>query len=181
MSTIHFMLSTESKAKDRKVILKLLTIMVTYGGQFPHKLLNHLSLHLELVEFLVAHVNPVDSDNVRTCFINLILAFLTEGDTTVVRTLLEKRGVVSSIFSDLVYDYPNFVEHVLAVVKKRVLENPAISKTMKLHVFSTNVIQGIVNLYNWKGPKNWSDNKKENSTVKVDVDPEQKKVSIKRI
>ncbi|XP_014204938.1 nucleolar pre-ribosomal-associated protein 1 [Copidosoma floridanum] len=181
LSTIHSMLSSQSKAKSRKVVLKLLAAIVTLGDPFPRELLNHLSLHSELVEFLVSHVRPTDPENVRTCFIHFILAFLVEGDVSVIRTLLEKRGVVSSIFSDLIYDFPHTVQLVLTTVKKYVLENSGISKTIKLHVFSTQVIQGIVNLYNWKGPKNWTGNKKQKSTVTAFVDPEDKEIAVNAV
>ena len=175
LASIHSMLSSQGKAKHRKIVLKLLAAIVSLGGSLPRELLNHLSLHSQLLDVLVSHSKPTDPQSVRTCFIHFILAFLVEGNASDIRALLEKRGVLSSIFSGLVYDYSDLVQLVLTTVKKYVLENPVITKTIKLHVFSTPVVQQIVNLYNWKGPKNWPGHKKQ-KLLSENIDSEQKKV-----
>ncbi|XP_011500624.1 PREDICTED: nucleolar pre-ribosomal-associated protein 1 [Ceratosolen solmsi marchali] len=177
--SIHSMLSSHGKAKHRKIILKLLAAIVSLGGKLPRELLNHLSLHSQLVEMLVSHSKPTDRESVRTCFIYFILAFLIEGNATDIRALLEKRGVLSSIFSGLLYDYSDIVQLVLKTVKKYVLENPTITKTVKLHVFSTTVVQEIFNLYNWKGPKNWSSQAhKKQKFVTECIDAEDKEITV---
>lgn len=170
------MLSSQSAAKDRKIVLKLLAAVVSLGGTFPRELLNHLSLHQELVDALVTHLKPTDRQSVRTCFIHFLLAFLPEGNSQDIRALLEKRGVFSSIFSGLIYDYPDLIQLVLTTTRQYILENPKITKTTKLHVFSTPVIQSIVQLYNWKGPKNWSN--KEKKSMSQDIDSTEKEVSL---
>ncbi|XP_058796890.1 nucleolar pre-ribosomal-associated protein 1 [Phymastichus coffea] len=175
LNSIHSMLSSQGKAKHRKVVLRLLAAIVSLGGTLPHELLNHLSLHPQLVDVLTSHSKPSDPQNVRTCFIHLILAFLIEGNATNIRTLLEKRAVFSGIFSGLVYDHSDVVQLVLATMKKYVLENPTVSKTMKLHLFSTPVIKNIVSLYHWKGPENWRKHNNQN-TIQECVNPEQKKI-----
>lgn len=169
------MLASQSKVKHRKIVLKLLAALVSLGGTLPRELLNHLTLHSQLVEVLVSHSRPTDPQSVRTCFIHFILAFLIEGNASDIRAMLEKRGVLSSIFSGLLYDCSEVVQLVLTTAKKYILENPAISKTTKLRVFSTSVIQGIVNLYNWKGPTNWPGHKKQKPLTEH-IDSEQKKV-----
>jgi nucleolar pre-ribosomal-associated protein 1 len=177
LASIHSMLSSQGKAKHRKIVLKLLAAIVSLGGKLPRELLNHLSLHSQLIEVLVAHYKPTDHENVRTCFIYFILAFLIDGNAADIRALLEKRGVLSSIFSGLMYDYSDIVQLVLKTVKKYVLDNPVVTKTIKLHVFSTSVVQEIFNLYNWKGPKNWSGkNNKKQKLMTEFIDEEQKEV-----
>lgn len=176
LSSIHSMLSSQSASKDRKIVLKLLAAIVSLGQTFPRDLLNHLSLHQELVDALVTHSKPTDHESVRVCFIHFLLAFLFEDNFQNIRALLEKRGVFSSIFSGLIYDHPDLIQLVLTTTRQYILENPKISKTTKLHVFSTPVIQGIVQLYNWKGPNNWKKKEKESSAE--NVDPLQKEVKI---
>ncbi|XP_066598571.1 nucleolar pre-ribosomal-associated protein 1 isoform X2 [Prorops nasuta] len=155
LSIIHTMLAGQSSPKQKKVVLKLLASIVSLGRTLPRELLVHLSLQQKVLESLIQHTKPSDSQSVRTCFIHFILAFLVEGNAVVIRTLLEKRGLISSIFSDLIYDSKELVTLVLSTVKTYVLENSGISKTAKLSVFSTPVVQNLVTLYNWKGPKNW--------------------------
>lgn len=175
LASVHLMLSAQSRAKNRKIVLKLLAAIVSLGGTLPRELLNHLSFHSQLLDVLVTHLKPTDPQSVRTCFIHFILAFLIDGTASDIRALLEKRGVLSSIFAGLAYDYSDIVQLVLTTVKKYILENPIITKTTKLHVFSTPVVQGLVNLYNWKGPKNWPGNKKQ-KVLTENIDPEEKEV-----
>ncbi|XP_011634485.1 nucleolar pre-ribosomal-associated protein 1 [Pogonomyrmex barbatus] len=155
MSIVHSMLSIQSSAKQRKVILRLLAIIASLDNNLSRELLMYLSLQQQVLENLVQHTKPMDPENVRTCFIHFILAFLVEGNTLVIKTLLDKHDLLCCIFSDLLYDSKEIVTLVLTTVKTYVLENINISKTTKLHVFSTPVILNLISLYNWKGPNNW--------------------------
>ncbi|KAK2577471.1 hypothetical protein KPH14_003572 [Odynerus spinipes] len=165
LSSIHSMMSTQCNAKQHKVVLKLLTAIISLGGTLPRELLAHLSLQPKVIESLVQHTKPSDPQSVRTCYIHFILAFLIEGNVSVVRSLLDKQGALTSIFPGLIYDKREIVNLVLATVKKYVLENLGISKTLKLYVFSTPVVQSLVSLYNWKGPTNWAKGKRNNAAI----------------
>ncbi|EFN70096.1 Nucleolar pre-ribosomal-associated protein 1 [Camponotus floridanus] len=168
MSVIHSMLSIQSNIKQRKVVLRLLTAVVSLDNNLARELLAHLSLQRNVLENLTQHIKPTDPQNVRTCFIHFILAFLVERDSVVIKTLLDKRGLLSCIFSDLLYDSKDIVTLILTTVKTYVLENTSITKTMKLHVFSTSVVLNLVSLYNWKGPTNWPKNKTRHSDESED-------------
>lgn len=159
MSIVHSMLSVQSNAKQRKVVLKLLAATASLDSSLSRELLIHLSLQQQTLESLVQHTKSMDSQSVRTCFIHFVLAFLIEGNMLVIRTLLDKRNLLCCIFSDLLYDSKDIVTLVLTTVKTYVLENTGVSKTMKLHVFSTSAILNLISLYNWKGPNNWPKNK----------------------
>ncbi|XP_046813044.1 nucleolar pre-ribosomal-associated protein 1 [Vespa crabro] len=175
LSSVYSMLSTQSNAKQHKVVLKLLTAIVSLGGTLPRELVAHLSFQPKVIESLLHHVKPSDPENVRTCYIHFILAFLIEGNITVIKSLLDKRDVLTSIFPGLIYDKPEIINLVLASIKKYILENPGISKTLKLYVFCTPIVQSLVSLYNWKGPNNWSKGKR-NKTVTKDVPAEEKEL-----
>lgn len=159
MSVIHSMLSIQSNIKQRKVVLRLLTAVVSLDNSLARELLAHLSLQRNVLDNLIQHIKPTDPQNVRTCFIHFILAFLVERDSSVIKTLLDKRSLLSCIFSDLLYDSKDIVTLILTTVKTYILENTSITKTMKLHVFSTSVVLNLISLYNWKGPTNWPKNK----------------------
>lgn len=158
MSIVHSMLSTQN-AKQRKVVLRLLAAIASLDNSLSRELLIHLSLQQQTLESLVQYTKPTDSQSVRTCFIHFVLAFLVEGNTLVIRTLLDKHNLLCCIFSDLLYDSKDVVTLVLTTVKTYVLENIGISKTTKLHVFSVPTVLNLISLYNWKGPNNWSKNK----------------------
>ncbi|KAL0119887.1 hypothetical protein PUN28_007960 [Cardiocondyla obscurior] len=159
MSIVHSMLSIQSSAKQRKVVLKLLAAIVSLDSSLARELLAHLSIQQQTLENLVQHTKPTDSQSVRTCFIHFVLAFLVEGNILVIRTLLDKYNMLCCIFSDLLYDSKEVVTLVLTTVRTYVLENTGISKTTKMHVFSLSTILNLISLYNWKGPNNWPKNK----------------------
>lgn len=163
MSVVYSMFSSQSDAKQRKVILRLLAAIVSLDGNLSRELLAHLSLQQQVLDGLVRHSKHADSHSVRTCFVHFVLAFLVERNTSVIRMLLDKRSLLSSIFPGLMYDSKDIVSLVLTTVRTYVLENVDISKTTKLHVFSTPVVLNLVSLYNWKGPSNLPRNKKRGS------------------
>ncbi|XP_043249486.1 nucleolar pre-ribosomal-associated protein 1 [Colletes gigas] len=165
LSLVHSMLSAQSSAKERKVVLQLLAAIVSLGDSLPRELLVHLSLLPEVIRSLVRHTKPTDSQNVRNCYVNFILAFLIEGNVSTIKTLLDKRNLLSSIFSDMIYDSKDVISLVITTLKTYILQNPKVSKTMKLHIFSTSVVQNLVLLYNWKGPNNWPKNKIQSTTA----------------
>ncbi|KAI4472819.1 hypothetical protein M0804_015592, partial [Polistes exclamans] len=175
MSFVHSMLSAQSSAKQRKVVLKLLTAIVSLGGSLPRELIAHLPVQPKAIEMLVQHAKPSDSQNVRTCYIHFILSFLIEGNVSVIRSLIDKREALTNIFPGLIYDKPEIINLLLVSLKKYILENPGISKTLKLHVFSTPVVQSLISLYNWKGPTNWARDKRS-KTATTDVPAEQKEL-----
>ncbi|XP_053970281.1 nucleolar pre-ribosomal-associated protein 1 [Hylaeus volcanicus] len=162
LSMVHSMLSVQSNAKQRKVVLQLLAVIVSLGGNLPRELLTHLSLLPEIIKSLVRQTKPTDEHNIRNCFIHFILSFLIEGNVSTIRTLLDKHNLLSSIFHDMIYDSKDIIALIITTLKTYILQNSKISKSMKLHIFSTSVIQNFVRLYNWKGPNNWPKNKIQN-------------------
>ncbi|XP_011299628.1 nucleolar pre-ribosomal-associated protein 1 [Fopius arisanus] len=182
VSTIHAMMSKQSTPKQRKIVLRLLASIVSLGGTLPRELLAHLSFHAEIVILMCQQTKPTDPQSVRTCFIHFILSFLVDSRASVIRGLLEKRGLLASIFPQLIYDSHLTVHLVLNTIKTYVLENSAVTKTLKLQVFSTPVVQNLVSLYNWKGPKNWPgfENKKRKSLT-GSVDPEERALAIETV
>lgn len=181
-SSMQSMLSNQSNAKQRKTILKMLTTMITLGGTIPRDILTNLSLNSQILEAVTRLTKPTDRNNVRTSFIHFILAFLIDGRNNTIRSLLEKRDILPSIFPDLIYDSHDTVNLALTTVKKYVLENLTITKTMKLHIFTTQVVQSLVNLYNWKGPKNWPGLKKDKEKMKQEkIDPEEKEIAVEAV
>ncbi|XP_057340095.1 uncharacterized protein LOC130677370 [Microplitis mediator] len=171
ISLLHSLMSNSSTPKQRKTVLKLLTSIVMLGDSLPRDLLTHLSFHSQTIDLLVQQTKPSDPDSVRICFINFILSFLIDNDSWTVRSLLEKRGLLASIFPDLIYDPPHIVHLVMNVLKKYVLENASISKTQKFHIFTTPTIQSLVRLYNWRGPKAWPGASKRKSQDLSDPTP----------
>ncbi|XP_021934675.1 nucleolar pre-ribosomal-associated protein 1 isoform X2 [Zootermopsis nevadensis] len=155
LSTIHHMLSLKSTAKHRQIVLKLLTAIVTLSSQLARMILSHVKISLPLRAVLIKHTKPVDK-SVRTTFIHFLMAFLFDGSVSVIWPLLDIKGLLASIVPGLIYDDCNTVHLVLATVQDKVLMNTSISKTAKLHTFSTPVVRSLFALYDWKGPVKWN-------------------------
>lgn len=159
MNFVHTMLSSTGKAIQRKSALKLLTAMVSVNSLLGRDILSHLSLHLQIIEMLSMQINPFDKGSVRVCFIHFLMSFLVEGDLPLIRQFLSRKGILSAIIPDLIYDLPSTVNLVLTTIRTCVLENINISKTLKMQTFNTFVVQHLVKLYDWLGPCNFEKNK----------------------
>lgn len=64
-------------------------------------------------------------------------------------------GLLASVIPGLLYDSTDTVNLVLTTLQNRVLFNTSVSKTAKLHTFSTPVVKSLLRLYDWKGPLKW--------------------------
>jgi len=76
-------------------------------------------------------------------------------------------GLLASIIPGLLYDSADTVNLVLTTLQNRVLFNTSISKTAKLHTFSTPVVKSLLTLYDWKGPLKWKPARK-NQTDEIE-------------
>lgn len=166
-SILKSMLSLSSNSKQRKVALKLLSIMVTLNPSIAKEVLGLTIFEPAVLEILTQPSNLEDGSSVRTFFVHYLISFLISGHTPTILTFLEKRILLNSIFSGLIYDTPDLIDIVLSTIKTNILEEISISKTVKMAVFNTQVVRNIVNLYNWKGPKNWKPNMYKKSTTVV--------------
>lgn len=166
ITLLNKMLSLNSSILERKTVLQLLTAVITISATLAKDVLLQINLNPTNIELLSKSTNVEDS--VRSAFINFLTAFLVDGQYPTLAVLLEKRGLLTSIIKGLQYDQADCVCMVITALKNHVLENPLVSKTVKMKVFSTPVVKDIVNLYNWKGPTAIAAKNKETKTFEVD-------------
>lgn len=146
--TIELMLNEKSNPKQQRVALKLLTSIVTLNSELGLTVLNQLTLQPKMLRHLVKRQSA--KDDVRTSFIQFLMSFLIDGNTTLVKTILDKHGLIALIIPDLSRDGADVVLIVLRLLKTSVLNNASISKTLKICTFTHQVISYIFNLFNWK-------------------------------
>lgn len=94
-----------------------------------------------------------DIETVRICYIHFILAYLIEGNVTLIRNLLDRNELVMAVSSGLMYDSADTVCLVLSTLQRFVLMSNQVSKTKKIQVFSIDVVREFMHLYDWKGPQ----------------------------
>lgn len=167
ISVINKMISLSSTTLERKVCLKLLTVMVTLSTNLAKEVLLNVKIHSANLELLTKHTG--EQDSVRDHFIHFLTAFLVDGHYPALSVLLEKKGFLTSIINGLKFDSSDTLCIVITAMKNHILENNLVSKTAKMKIFNTIIIRDLVNLYNWKGPQPLITQKKNKGIATVTV------------
>lgn len=168
MTVINKSIGLNSSSKERKIVLKLLTAIVTFYGHLSKEVLLNVKFFNENLDLLTGFSD--EEDSVRKAFINFLMAFLVDGFYPTISMLLERKGLLPSIINGLQFDNADTVCLVMAALKNNILQNPSFSKTAKMQTFSTPVVKDIVNLYNWKGPSSYNPktkNRKKDVEVRI--------------
>lgn len=150
-TTINKMIGSTSTSRERVVILKLLTTMVTLSSALAKDILLYVQLNQAAIDILIKS-GGVKADNPRNAFVQFLTSFLLDGNYPLISLLLSKKNLLSSVIHGLKFDQADTVCMVIQSLRQFILENPAVSKSMKMKTFSTPVVKDLVNLYNWKGP-----------------------------
>ncbi|KAI8439081.1 hypothetical protein MSG28_012946 [Choristoneura fumiferana] len=152
MSTVEIMISENSGPRHRKIILKLLTSIVTLNPDLGVEVINQAPLTPKHLQYILEKPNYKEKDNVRTSFVHFMTSFLIEGHLPLIKALLEKQGLLPLVIPGLIHDEAESVLMFLNILKKHVIDNNFISKSLKLRTFSHQVLHNIFKLYSWKGP-----------------------------
>lgn len=156
MSTVEIMISENSGPRHRKIILKLLTSMVTLNADLGIEVLSHAPLTPKHLQYIIEKSNYKEKDNVRTSFVHFMTSFLVDGHLPLIKALLEKQGLLALVIPGLVHDEAEAVMIFLNILKKNVVENAFISKSLKLKTFSHQVLHNMFKIFSWKGPSEMS-------------------------
>ncbi|XP_017131538.1 uncharacterized protein LOC108148811 [Drosophila elegans] len=136
--------------------LKLLTAIVCVEPQLGRQVLNSYDVlsNVTVVQQMLSHAKEDyrNEDTVRKAFIHFILAFLVEGNTLLIRNILDRGQLIGVLTKGLVYDDHVTVCVVLNALRQYVLENPEIQKTKKVLVFDLECCKNLRRLYDWEGP-----------------------------
>lgn len=156
-ASIEKMLSS-NYSTHKKSVLKLLTDAVYLAPHLGRELLTtfNVAFNSETLKRFTAHErsesNLPDDERVRSCYIYFILSFIIEGNHTLIKNLLDRNELLMALLSGLIYDSKEIVLLVLNSFLKFVLQSGAVSKTKKVQVFSANVVNELMRLFEWKGP-----------------------------
>ncbi|KAG6451126.1 hypothetical protein O3G_MSEX006935 [Manduca sexta] len=160
MSTVEIMISENSGPRHRKVVLKLLTSMVTLNPDLGIEVLNQAPLTPKHLQHVVETSNYKEKDNVRRAFVHFMTSFLVDGHFPLIKALLEKQGLLGLVIPGLVHDEGEAVLMFLNILKKNVVDNAFISKSLKLKTFSHQVLHNMFKIFSWKGPAEQSQDEK---------------------
>ncbi|CAB3230253.1 unnamed protein product [Arctia plantaginis] len=152
MSTVEIMISENSGPRHRKIVLKLLTSMVTLSSDLGIEVLNQAPLTPKHLQHVVEKPNFKEKDNVRTSFVHFMTSFLVDGHLPLIKALLEKQGLLALVIPGLINDEAEATLIFLNILKKNVIDNALISKSLKLKTFSHQVLHNLFKVFSWKGP-----------------------------
>lgn len=152
MSTVEIMISEHSGPRHRKIVLKLLTSMVTLSSDLGIEVLNQAPLTPKHLQHVVEKPNFKEKDNVRTSFVHFMTSFLVDGHLSLIKALLEKQGLLGLVIPGLINDEAEAALIFLNILKKNVIDNAFISKSLKLKTFSHQVLHNLFKVFSWKGP-----------------------------
>ncbi|XP_011192333.2 uncharacterized protein Urb1_0 [Zeugodacus cucurbitae] len=146
-----------AQLQHRRTALKLLTAIVCVDPQLGRQLLASYDIlsNVKKIENMLSH-SPLElkeTETVRKCFIHFVLAYLIDGNTLLIRNILDRGALIRALASGLQYDDHVTVSVVVSTLRKYVLECNEISKTKKIHVFDAECCRYFTRLYDWFGPK----------------------------
>lgn len=159
-SSVEKLLKSELNS-HKKSVLKLLTAIVALEPTLGREILTAFDVlsNSSSLDGFTSHSREElmsGRETVRTCFIHFILAYLIEGNITLIRNILEKNQLIMSIISGLIFDSHDLVGLVLNSLNKFVLKSLLISKTQKVQTFNANIVKQLLKLYEWKGPQGFT-------------------------
>lgn len=171
-SAIERLLKSDMNS-HKKSVLKLLTAIVALEPTLGREILTAFDVLSDSssLDGFTSHSREEllsKRETVRTCFIHFILAYLIEGNITLIRNILEKNQLIMSIISGLIFDSHDLVGLVLNSLNKFVLKSLLISKTQKVQTFNANIVKQLLKLYEWKGPQGFTAGQKINFKPNAD-------------
>ncbi|XP_076077212.1 nucleolar pre-ribosomal-associated protein 1-like [Mytilus galloprovincialis] len=153
--SLYSSLSQRNKASQIKTTLKLLSAMTMLGETSARAILTQIDFSNPNIQLLYGRRDRKDPQDVRTCMIHFVLGFLLSGSDSVIRQLMDLKDFSSGLFSGLCYDNIETVQLVLNTLLEKVIQNPVISKTQKVRIFTEENMKHLGNLYHWKGIQEW--------------------------
>lgn len=146
-----------AQPNHRKNALKLLTAIVCVDSQLGRQVLSSYDIlsNVKTMEEMLSHSKHdyKNEETVRKAYIHFILAFLVDGNTLLIRNILDRGHLIRVLAKGLLYDDHVTVCVVLNTLRQYVLENNNILKTKKVHVFDLECCKHLRRLYDWEGPQ----------------------------
>ncbi|CAC5395758.1 URB1 [Mytilus coruscus] len=152
---LYSSLSQRNKASQIKTTLKLLSAMIMLGETSARAILTQIDFSNRNIQLLYERRDRKDPQDVRTCMIHFVLGFMLSGSASVIRQLMDLKDFSEGLFSGLYYDNIETVQLVLNTLLEKVIQNPVISKTQKVRIFTEENMEHLGNLYHWKGMQEW--------------------------
>ncbi|KAJ3233921.1 nucleolar pre-ribosomal-associated protein 1 [Chytriomyces hyalinus] len=91
-------------------------------------------------------------EDIRGLYIRFLLGFLMYGDANVKKGIMETKDAVSGIFKGCWEDHYSTLEFVFSVLKKKVVDDTGLSRSVKQQFFNNYIVELITKLYGRSDP-----------------------------
>ncbi|KAF9365845.1 hypothetical protein BGX34_008056 [Mortierella sp. NVP85] len=85
--------------------------------------------------------------DIRTLYIQFLLAFFIRGDATVKKEVLEMPDLFQAALKDIYNDPFTLIKHILTVLTSNISQDSDLSRTVKLSFFNTSFLVNLLRLY----------------------------------
>ncbi|XP_069492442.1 nucleolar pre-ribosomal-associated protein 1 [Ambystoma mexicanum] len=151
MKVLYTSLYSQSH-RTARACLNLMSAMVTQGPDSAREFFSQFDFHNKFLSGLLNKRDKQGRPDVRMAYIQFAVAFLIAGDHTTIVQLLELKDFIPDIFNTgIKEDRISTINLLLSSLETKVVRNKDISKTQKVHFFTSNVLNQIASLYRWNG------------------------------
>ncbi|XP_029140605.1 nucleolar pre-ribosomal-associated protein 1 [Protobothrops mucrosquamatus] len=151
MKLIYAALYAETHRLSR-LCLTLLSAMVTQGPDAARDVYSHFDFNNKFLPNLVKKRDYKGKPDIRTAYIQYAVSFLIAGDHSILVQVLELKDFIPDIIrTGLKEDRISTINLLLSTLETKVVLNKDISKTQKVHFFTSEILNHIASLYRWNG------------------------------
>ncbi|XP_070799661.1 nucleolar pre-ribosomal-associated protein 1 [Pituophis catenifer annectens] len=151
MKLIYAALYSETHRLSR-LCLTLLSAMVTQGSDAARDVYSHFDFNNKFLPNLVKKRDYKGKPDIRTAYIQYAISFLIAGDHSILVQVLELKDFIPDIIrTGLKEDRISTINLLLSTLETKVVLNKDISKTQKVHFFTSEILNHIASLYRWNG------------------------------
>lgn len=137
--------------------LKILTAIVALDSRLAYEVLKLFNSTIKS-DYQLQHLVKIgttssakedddDREPVRTCFIHFVMAFLIEGNNSLIQNIVAKPELIHTILRELHMDTGENIILVLGSLKNFLLKNLSVTKAKKMQIFDVRITENIFKIY----------------------------------
>uniref|UniRef100_A0A5S6LMT8 ER lumen protein-retaining receptor 2 n=1 Tax=Xenopus tropicalis TaxID=8364 RepID=A0A5S6LMT8_XENTR len=135
-----------------RICLNLLSAMVAQGPDCARDVFSHFDFHNKFLPTLLKRRDKQGRPDVRMAYIQFATSFFISGDNPTIIHILELNDFVGEIFATgIKEDRISTINLLLSLLKTKVVQNKAITKTQKVRFFTFTLLNHMASLYRWNG------------------------------
>lgn len=138
--------------KYKKSALKAMTAVVALDSRLAYEVLKLFTSTVKS-DYQLQHLTKFgggkgeEGETVRTCYIHFIMAFLIEGNNSLIQNVVAKPELIKLLLRELHLDSQENIVLVLGTLKNFLLKNLSVSKVKKMQIFDIHILENMMKIY----------------------------------